>query len=192
MMPRPGSRATLEAGLRFDVNRLSLRPNRTHWSSWHYGSGLVVSVEAKTAVERGTLVLRQGGQEQWFELETLQRPFGGRQWFVRCPRSWRRVSTLWMPPGAHVFASRHAWGPRRVAYASQFQDRCQRAWSTLRKIAKHLGESDSYDLPDRPTRMHHRTYERLAEKFENAEAVIEHEAALTMYRLLQRYGPRTL
>lgn len=191
-MPRQGWRVVLEAGARFDVNRLSLRPNHIHRSSWHYGSGLVVGVEAKTASEDGTLILRHGGEEQWFELETLKRHFGGRQWFVRCARSWRRVSVLWMPPGARVFASRHTWGPRRVAYASQSLDRCQRAWSTLRKIAKQLGEPGSYDLPDRPAGMHHRTYARLAEKFEIAEEVIEHEAALTMYRLVQRYGSRAL
>jgi hypothetical protein len=81
---------------------------------------------------------------------------------------------------------------RQVAYTSQGIDRCQRAWSTLRKLAKRLGEPGSYDLPDRPARMHHRTYARLVEKFDNAEAVIEEEAGKAMFRLLQRYGSRAL
>jgi hypothetical protein len=40
--------------------------------------------------------------------------FGGRQWYFVCPYTKRRVSVLWMPPGARYFACRQRWGECRL------------------------------------------------------------------------------
>jgi len=55
----------------------------------------------------------------------VKEPFGGRQWYVTCPRIWKRVRVLYRPPKATFFASRHAW-PRQVAYASHHRLPSQR------------------------------------------------------------------
>jgi len=45
-----------------------------------------------------------------------------------CPRTARRISALWKPPGSRSFAGRQAWG-RQVAYGSQFETPRDRALS---------------------------------------------------------------
>jgi hypothetical protein len=61
-----------------------------------------------------------------------------------------QVLTLWKPPGATLFASRHAWRGQ-VSYRSQFEDATARAWSTKARIAQRLGGPlGKYEFPGRP------------------------------------------
>src|ERR1700732_1828659 len=83
--------------------------------------------------------------DQWIDLETVPRHFGGRQWFCVCPRTERRVSVLWKPPGSLSFASRQAWG-RHVAYGSQFETPRGRALSAAQAIRCKLGGKDLENL----------------------------------------------
>ena len=68
-----------------------------------------------------------GGADQHIHLRAQPRYFGGRQWYFLCPSTQALVSVLWRPNGASRFAGRGAWGPRKVAYRSQFMDRYNRA-----------------------------------------------------------------
>ena len=64
----------------------------------------------------------------------------GRRWWFVCPKTAKRVSKVYMPPGAVTFASR---GAHRLAYKSQretpFARACSRAcavaWATTRASA---------------------------------------------------------
>ncbi len=149
-MPRDRRRFPLEAGPKLDVNALRLRPNTHLFARMSYRSGLSVAVAACPGEHDGWLDLTFEGQRQRIPLEARPRPFGGCQWYMRCPYTGRRVATLWRPPGASGFASRHAW--RNAAYATQFQDSTSRAWTAKRKVARRLGSMDpnDYDLPEKP------------------------------------------
>src|SRR5262245_49913346 len=96
MMPRPLCRATLEAGLRLDINRLAptelIRPRTATGPvgiRWTYN----YSDEVTTGIITADL---SGNDEGWFRIRigsldqhiyTVARPrhFGGRQWFFQCP-----------------------------------------------------------------------------------------------------------
>ena len=79
----------------------------------------------------------------WIDLVTTPQPFGGRRWWFVCPKTAKRVSKVYMPPGAVTFASR---GAHRLAYKSQRGDfpsparvaapsRPAVAWATTRASA---------------------------------------------------------
>ena len=76
----------------------------------------------------GWVALKVGSLDQRIQLNAAARHFGGAQWYFLCPVTGRRVSVLWLPPGARRFASRQAWG-RQVAYGSQFETPFDRALS---------------------------------------------------------------
>ena len=142
-----------------------------------------------------------GRDEGWFRIQIGQldqriilvarpRHFGGRQWYFICPYTNRRVSVLWMPPGARDFSSRQRWG-RQVAYNSQFLDRDNRAHLGKAKINSHLCsigglEPERWDLPPKPKWMRWRTYNRAVEKFDRYEAVLDAET-LALVAKLKRF-----
>lgn len=125
-----------------------------------------------SSLVRGWMHLKLGTVEQTLWLVAQPRHFGGRQWYFQCPRSDRRVSVLWKPPGAQCFLSRQAWG-RQVAYGSQFQSWHERTCSAVRAARYRLGGSDYMDfdseLPPKPRGMHWRTYEREIARIETLE-----------------------
>lgn len=129
-----------------------------------------------TGERRGWLRLQLGALDQTIDLEAHPRPYGGRQWYFLCPRTRRRASVLWMPPGAHAFASRRAWG-YQVAYGSQFLSPWDRALDAAQEVRYRLGGRDwvSLDagLPPRPKGMHRRTYEMLIARCEIGETIVE-------------------
>jgi hypothetical protein len=101
-------------------------------------------------------------------------PFGGRRpWFV-CSASCsgrycgRRVAVLY--GAGELFACRHCYG---LAYLSQQESPLDRSLSQAQKIRLRLGGSPStFDaFPEKPRRMHRRTYDRLRAQGEKAEAV---------------------
>jgi hypothetical protein len=122
---------------------------------------------------RGWLRLQFGNLDQWIDMETVPRHFGGRQWYCICPRTERRVSVLWKPPGSRSFASRQAWG-QQVAYGSEFETSRDRALSAAQAIRCKLGGQDYIsiddEMPPKPKWMRWRTHERITRRCEANEA----------------------
>jgi hypothetical protein len=160
-MARSRQRVRLEGGLKLDINHL-LRRGRNQ-----PGSKADLSCRV-----HGWMRVKSGSLDQRIELVSLARPYGGRQWYFLCPRTGRRASVLWKPPGAPSFACRQAWG-RQVAYGSQFQSPYRRACSGAEAIRDRLGgrrySEWSGELPPRPKGMHRRTYEREIARIETYE-----------------------
>jgi len=180
---------TLESGPKLDLARLIPRGNGrpgTHIRcNLTYASGETIRAEVKLWDGWGDLDLH-GRQQQRLALIGIARHFGGRQWYVTCPMTRKRVRVLYRPPGATFFASRHAWG-RKVAYASQFLDPIGRAERTKAKVkARLLGDADpdEWDLPPRPKGMRSKTYERWEAKYDRAEEAIEEQFALALAHAL--------
>ena len=95
----------------------------------------------------------------------------------------RRVSVLWLPPGARRFASRQAWG-RQVAYGSQFETPHDRALSAAQDIRYELGGKIFVSLdeitPPKPKGMHRRTFEAKIKRLNRYESVCsQYEMALS-------------
>jgi hypothetical protein len=113
--------------------------------------------------------------EQRLRLTRVRAGFGGHRWYFLCPRSGRRVAKLYLPNGARSFASRQAY---RLIYATQQEDAQGRAQRAAVRVWRRLG-GDPYDwVPDAepPSKlkwMRWRTYERLIERLEDAEARYE-------------------
>jgi hypothetical protein len=86
-----------------------------------------------------------------------------------------------MPPGASRFTSRQNYG-REVAYASQFEIAADRALRGQARIIARFSAGDRFnysELPPKPKWMRWRTYNRLEEKYDAYEAVVDqHIAAL--------------
>ncbi|HEY8382002.1 MAG TPA: hypothetical protein VIL09_07630 [Microvirga sp.] len=193
-MPRDRQRATLDSGRKLDLVRLipsgNGQPGTIISMSLTYGSGEVIACRAELGADAGRLAIEHRGGHQAFRLEASPRHFGGLQWYVVCPRTWKRVRVLYRPNGATLFASRHAWG-RRAAYASQFLTPIDRAWRTKAKVkARLLGDADpdERDLPPRPKGMRQSTYERWEAKYDAAEEVLEQQCAMALARFLKKRG----
>ena len=87
----------------------------------------------------------------------------------------RDCSVVWLPPGASRFCGRQKWGRRRVAYASQFADRDNRAHLGQATIkARLIGDldPDEWDLPPKPKWMRWRTYNRYVERYDGYEEIL--------------------
>jgi hypothetical protein len=174
MMARSRKRVRLEDGLKLDINKLmrngvvklgELRRGTISWSRRGTGE-LIATGEFESGLPPeapGWFTLKMGMLNQRIELCAMPRHFGGAQLYFLCPVTARRVSVLWLPPGARHFASRQAWG-RQVAYASQFEAPQERALSGAQQIRRELGGGDHVSLdaflPAKPKWMHRRTYER--------------------------------
>jgi hypothetical protein len=175
-MPRPRQRVCLQDGLKLDINRLAQRgfirrgaksgPIGIRWYSSYWdediASGLITA--DMNGVYEGWLRLQLGNFDQSIILVAHSRRFGGLQWYFMCPAMNRPVSVLWKPPGASRFCSRQEWGPRVVAYRSQFLDADNRAHHGQAKIRSRLiadCDPDEWDFPPKPKWMRWRTYNRL-------------------------------
>jgi hypothetical protein len=193
-VPRDRRRVVLEAGPKIDLKHLSLRPLRTISCRWRYELA-ELDVEGVIALGEttGTMTLTYDGTMQVISVTSLPRPYGGRHWYLTCPVTGRRVRTLWRPPGARTFASRHAWG-RQVAYAVQFEDAAARAWSAKRRVVRRLGghDPDDYTLPRRPPGMRRHTYDSLTARYWDAEERLDELIVGVVGRLVRRYGEGVL
>jgi hypothetical protein len=110
---------------------------------------------------------------------------GQRPWFICSAYSdrrycGRRVAVLY--GAGELFACRHCYG---LAYASQQETPMHRGANQAQKIRIRLGGSASlFDaFPEKPGRMHWRTYLRLRAR---AEAAQDHAMALTIQWLIRR------
>jgi hypothetical protein len=184
-MPRWRERVRLEDGLKLDLNELiakklvrlgAFSTSRLNW--WRRMSGETIASVKITAdmtdLDNPWLRLELGALDQRIALDFDTRHFGGRQWYFRCPRTGRRASVLWKPPGSPIFASRHAWG-RQVAYGSQFETPRDRAISAAQDIRYQLGGKDYVAIghfqPPKPKGMHWRTYDAKLERCKNYESI---------------------
>ena len=186
-MPRPLQRVRLESGLKLNLNSLARRgfikpgaitgPVGIVWTD-DTGQQIVGYVTADMSGEQtGWLRIRLGRLDQCIYLVARPRHFGGRQWFFMCPHLHSRATVLWMPPGAHSFACRERWG-RQVAYASQFKDRIARGHRGAAKIKSRLCsvggfDPDEWELPPKPKWMRWKTYNRMVERFDRYEGMVE-------------------
>ena len=189
MMPRPCQRARLESGLKLDINRLARRgfirpgaatgPVGIRWTNSYFdeevASGIITT--DMSGRDEGWFRIQIGQLDQRIILVARPRHFGGRQWYFICPYTNRRVSVLWMPPGARDFSCRQRWG-RQVAYNSQFLDRDNRAHRGQARINSKLCsiggfDPDAWDLPPKPKWMRWRTYNRAVEKFDRYESILD-------------------
>ncbi|ESY58237.1 hypothetical protein X744_06745 [Mesorhizobium sp. LNJC372A00] len=186
-MPRPLQRATLEAGLKLDINRLirndflrpgSYRSCSVTWTDSYSGEPrAAATITADMSSPEGWFEVRINNEIQRIPLWTMPRHFGGRQWYFACPRLHVPVSVLWMPPGAVRFASKRHWG-RQVAYQSQFLDQTGRAHQGKAKIKRRLCsigsfDPDEWDFPPKPKWMRQRTYDKAEVKFDHYEEMLE-------------------
>jgi hypothetical protein len=174
---RPGWHVKAEHCRRIDVRRWHrdglLRPGV--WSSWVWS-------DSKTGEQRASIgfsvsehhvelqySISDTPQRQLVPLERTPCTFGGaRPWF-RCPACTRRVAVLFLR--SNRFACRHC---QRIAYASQSDDACGRAWRRQSKLEARLGDGWV-----RPKGMHHRTHERLVDGIFECERI--REEALIAY-----------
>jgi len=197
-MPRPLQRVRLESGLKLDLHTLArqgvIKPGAITGPvgiAWTKGSGQEIAsgyITADLSDEHGGwLRIRLGRLDQCIYLVARPRHFGGRQWFFMCPHLHSRATVLWMPPGAHSFACRERWG-RQVAYASQFKDRIARGHQGAAKVKARLCSiggfnPDEWELPPKPKWMRWRTYNRMVERFDQYEAMVEEGLAAAVMRL---------
>jgi hypothetical protein len=187
-MPRPLQRVRLESGFKLDLNRLArrgfIKPGAITGPvgiAWTDDTGQQIAsgyITADMSGERaGWLRIRLGRLDQCIHLVARRRHFGGRQWFFTCPHLHSLATVLWMPSGADTFACRQRWG-RHVAYASQFMDRVARGHKGAATIKSRLCSFGSFDpnewdLPPKPKWMRWRTYNRMVERFDQYEAMVE-------------------
>lgn len=187
-MARDRTRATLDAGGRLTLSGVKLKPRTSSQITWRM-NGLKVFGLLCLEDSTGFLSLTFAGKQQRIGLVAVPRPYGGVQWYLLCPATYRRVSVLWKPPGASQFASRQAWG-RRVTYYSQSIDPIGRAWRVKRKVAKRLGSEDpnDHELPDKPPGMWWSTYDRHVARYEAADERLNDGLAGAMAAFMLRYG----
>jgi hypothetical protein len=200
-MPKASSRVCLESGLKLNINSMARRgivrpgattgPVHTHWTNKYTGEEIATGIITAdmSGTREGWFRIELGQLDQHINLIARQRHFGGRQWYFLCPYLNRCVSVLWMPPGAHSFASRQRWG-RQVAYASQFMDQKNRAHRGKARINSRLCamggfNPDEWELPPKTKWMRWRTYKRAEEKFDGYEAVSEEQVVRQAGKLLR-------
>src|SRR5829696_8259871 len=114
-MPRDRQRLTLESGAMLDLAKIIRRgsgnPGARIRAVYSFSAtGEVLASELSLDEHGGMMELAFDGRRQSFKLVCRPRHFGGRQWYIICPSTSRRVRVLYRPLGASWFASRHAWG----------------------------------------------------------------------------------
>jgi hypothetical protein len=103
---------------------------------------------------------------------------GSRPWFL-CPNCRRRVAVLYLP--GTIAACRKCYN---ISYSSQCEDFSGRAMRRMGKIEARLGEPGNNDFPPKPKRMRWTTYERLAEKYQEADW----QSMAGIMKLMERFG----
>jgi len=183
-MSRQRKRACLEQGLSLDINFFArtrviefgnLTINRP--IRWSNSTGYVATgaVTADLIGHSGWVQIELDAKAQRFEVVCENRHFGGRQRYFICPKTGRKASVLWRPPGAAEFRSRQGWG-NNVAYITQIGSWVDRAHRGKEKIIKALvgGEekSDTTVLPPKPRLMRLQTYDRYAVRFDRYDRAL--------------------
>jgi hypothetical protein len=201
-MPRPRQRVCLENGLSLDLKLLARQriirfgaatpPVAIKWTNTYTGAEVASGTLAANMSDfyRGWLRIQIGEIDQQITLVARPRHFGGRQWFFLCPDTARRATVLWFPHGARYFCCRERWG-RQVAYSSQFSTPTDRAHRGKAKINSRLCamggfNPDEWEIPAKPKWTRWRTYDRMVEKFDRYEALLDRELFLAVARIMRR------
>jgi hypothetical protein len=184
-MARPayGGRQICESCKSIDIRRWQregrLRDGQYFSCSWTRGGEPSGSITVRTKPEAVVLMFRSRSWqdsewksvEQFVPITWTACHFGGRRpWFI-CSAycndqiCGRRVAVLYGL--REYFACRHCYG---LAYASQQEPIRERGFIKARKILIRLGAKPDLlePFPEKPTRMHWRTYRRLYRAYENA------------------------
>lgn len=104
--------------------------------------------------------------------------FGGKRWWMHCPRTGVRVQKLYCPAGAELFASRKAY---RIGYRSQRVTDRDAIFERLFRIQKKLGCEEGWgNWIRRPKGMHHKTFERYLDEYE----YLDNLCAVEMMRVI--------
>jgi hypothetical protein len=191
---------TVESSRSLDINRLKragcLEPGYRGGWEWSQDGERVASIRFRR--DDNGLVLSYRVRQHGGEWQDVEQPtpivwmpcrFGGERPYFVCPgivngiACGRRVSKLY---GAGTyFLCRHCY---RLAYASQREDRYDRALRRANNIRMRLGgEPGTASLfPNRPKGMHHETYERLQSAVFSAEILAEERLVIFLGRLQRR------
>jgi len=124
-------------------------------------------------------------------LEAVPVHFGGRRWWLRCPRCDARRRAVYLAPGATRFACRACAG---LAYHTQRLEPSDRLLRRARKIVGRIGRSwldGSAWLPGelppaKPKRMHWRTYNRWVDALATIEDRRDELFMISLRRILDR------
>jgi hypothetical protein len=195
---------TAEGNRSLDINRLNragcLRPGYSGGWEWTRDGERVASIWFRRDGDQLVLSYRvqpHGGEWQDVEQPTpiVWRPcrFGGARPFFVCPgvvngiACGRRVAKIY--GAGKYFLCRHCY---RLGYASQREDRYDRALRRADKIRMRLGgkPGTAWVFPDRPKGMHRHTYESLQSAVLNAE-ILAQERLVTVLARLQRRERRS-
>jgi hypothetical protein len=203
---RYGGRPTIESGLTLDINRLLRKGDMVPgkhvsgaliWSNVRTGEQEQIAsigyeaslVNPETAWARLHYSVNGQPADYRVRLTSTSCHYGGRRWWWKCPRSGRRASKLYLPPGGTVFAARHVY---RLAYQSQRLAALDRSHDRQRRLYRKLGANyDYFDrcTPPRPNGMHRSTYQRLTAELYDAtelhDVLFTIAAAPLMARLMK-------
>ena len=203
---RPTTSGSCELSTAFLRKQGALRQGARAYGTSHWSAGeeKVASIAWRTDTTEFphlTLSYRHtpyGGPpadvEERFSLVPVSMRFGGVRWWIRCCRCWRRVGSLYKPPGTHLFRCRRCF---RLSYASQNETPEWRAYRRAVKcearISKEAAKArvpadfwDAYFPPRRPKGMRWRRYETLVQQAEQHASTFRGHSAETLDRILSR------
>lgn len=179
---RRDGRDVTEDYLRLDIRRLHRSGVLAYrsWIGWQWTRNDEAFANIRLCPADGHITLsyrHRRNQQEWETeeyrikiTETICHFGGTRKWFI-CPIKGcgRRVAILY---GGGIFACRRC---QQLSYQSQREQGQDRALRKAQKVHVRLGGSGAVadGLPPKPTRMHWQTYNKLANEFENASAVMD-------------------
>ena len=198
--PARGGRTTCESCISIDVRRWHregvLRAGQHFSCSWTRGGEPSGRINARMECDEVVLSYRAQncGASEWKSIEqrvpitwTARHLGGQRPWFVCAVYSngrycGRRGAVLY--GAGELFACRRCWG---LAYESQQESPRQRGVGQAQKIRMRLGGSVNLfePFPEKPKRMHWRTYLRLRARAEAAEHY-SYELTIQRFNRLKR------
>lgn len=187
---RQGGRATVEgtASFIFDIRALTRRGLKSgvlgeitlvwsdYWTDEDFSVGVVVNTSEmrcphielahRCRVDQPEVVRYR------VRLLTMRPHYGGLRWWFECPHTRRRVAKLCLPLGGWQFWSTRAYD---LAYQSQREQQHERTLRKLQSIRTALGGPEYTNLmlpfPPKPKGMWWRTYERLVDRADGAQAI---------------------
>jgi hypothetical protein len=155
-------------------------------------SGSPRSGFGESATQRSCRIGSGGNGEEWHDVEQRTQivwmpcRFGGARPYFVCPGIVNGIACRLRVAKIYgvgtYFLCRHCY---RLAYASQREDRYDRALRRANNIRMRLGGEPGMasGFPARPKGMHHRTYERLQSAASNAEILAEERLVIALARL---------
>ncbi len=140
---RLAQHVTCEASLNLDLaspaTRSALKPNARTRGCWRWSSHdreiASVGYEWSSKDARLTLVYNCSGTpvRQIVTLACSSPHYGGERWWFCCPFTGRRVRALFLPPGARLWGSRHAYNLTYQSCRASGEDRAILRLLTLSK-----------------------------------------------------------